>query len=218
MLRLRPRTPARPPHSTPRSAGHIRIGAIAGVVRQPKLARGEVARIANLPSRARRAGGVRSSATTRSMGLRSRITHLAARGLRQVERSAARQERRDQRQVANRGRRGEGRRLPFADGSLSSRRRDPGPASRPAGTASATGSSSALGPKSSERRAIVSVGRDFPVFLHPDPRGIRAGAPGAQGRTRLSGLHDRILTRRHPGRGSAAARPHDQCHGRAGHR
>ena len=63
------------------------------------------------------------------------------------------------------------------------------------------------------------VGKDFPVFLHPDDRrGIRARAHRAQGRAGLHGVRVRHLDDRDARAGSRTARPHDQRHRAHGRR
>jgi tRNA nucleotidyltransferase (CCA-adding enzyme) len=58
------------------------------------------------------------------------------------------------------------------------------------------------------------VGKDFPVFLHPETqRGIRAGAHRAQDRARLPRLRVPRLARRHAGARPGAARPDHQRDG-----
>ena len=60
------------------------------------------------------------------------------------------------------------------------------------------------------RRGFMPVGGDFPVFLHPRTKGIRARPHRAQVRPRLQGLHLPYRRRRDAGRRSAPPRSHRQ--------
>ena len=75
----------------------------------------------------------------------------------------------------------------------------------------ATGSWSAPRPQEMVERGFRPVGKDFPVFLHPETHEEYALArterkTGAG----LQGIRGPLRARRHPGRGPGAARPDDQ--------